>query len=170
MGTTVSFTSAQTVKLLKANSFKAVTGTTTRTISGSLLIPANTLVGGEILELTARVNKTGTVASYLLSVYINEIVDTAFPAHRLAITPSLNAAVLSAQLQRTIDVPDNATAVSFRLASGSFTDSTFDGNNIEEFLVDWTVDQYIMLAIENGSTADSTKGVGMFLKIFKYLN
>lgn len=172
MGTTVSFTSAQTVKLLKANSFTAVTGTTTRTISGSLLIPANTIVGGEILELTARVNKTGAVASYLLSVYINEIVDIAAPpAQRIAITPSLNAAVLSAQLQRTIDVRDNATISSLRLASGSFTDSTFDvNNNVETYSVDWTVDQYIMLAIENGSTADSTIGAGMFLKIFKYLD
>jgi hypothetical protein len=167
MGTIISSASAQTVKLMRVDNFTAVTGTTVRTISGSLLIPANTLVGGEILELTTRVEKTGTSSSYEARVFINNAIDINSPAQTLAFSPTIAAGSLSAQLERTIDILDNATAACFRLGSGSFTDSTSDIYSISNINVDWTVDQYIILAIQNGNSADSTIGAGMFLKIFK---
>lgn len=171
MGTIISSASAQAVKLIRitkpGTEFTSVTGTLSETITGSIEIPANTVAPGNLLELTARAGKTGTAGTLQMRIYINDTNDLTTPAI-LGSTPVMGATSLAGQLQRTIDVLDSGTANIVRLStSGAYIDATNDTQSLQSVVTDWTVTQYIILALTNGSAADSSVGAILALKIFK---
>jgi hypothetical protein len=60
-----------TIVAINTASGTPVTGTTTETLSRSLLIPANTYGANGILEIFARWQKTGTLGAQTLRIYLN---------------------------------------------------------------------------------------------------
>lgn len=171
MGTIISSASPQSVKLIRidkpSSQFTSITGTLSESKTGSILIPAGTVTAGSLLELTARASKTGTAGTLQMRIYINDAPDLTTPSI-LGSTPVMGATSLAGQLQRTIDVLDSGTANIVRLsASGAYIDATNDTQSLQSVVTDWTIDQYIILALTNGSTADSSVGAILALKIFK---
>ena len=133
----------------------AVTGTISSTLTKSILIPANTVGVNDVIYIKARARKTGTAGTLVVRMYINT---SAAIGGSLIATSATNASpTLYHQYSRTAVVksttntetmagngnvnPDDNTALSFAVSTSN---------------IDWTVDQYLVIAHANGSTADSS--------------
>jgi hypothetical protein len=150
---------AKALKVSDNTNGTAVTGTTANTLSKSLLVKANTLKAGSVVILLARAAKTGNAGTIQLRLYWNT-------------TPSLTSAILLAttaagasssvfsQMSRWIPVEvANGTGNGTRM----FTATTFAATDfgvstaaISTLALDWTVDSYLICAIQNGAAGDSS--------------
>jgi hypothetical protein len=134
-----------------------VTGVTTNTKVVGVLIPANTITVGAIVEIKARVGKTGGVGIFTLRVYANTADSIVSPAPTLLLT---SATTTISQLYNGIDrsaIVKSAIVTQTVQANASIqTDATFGNATLTNSNIDWTVNQYIIFAIQNGANGDST--------------
>jgi hypothetical protein len=135
----------------------AVTGVTTNVKVVSQLIPANTFAVGDILQIKARVGKTGGAAIMTLRVYVNSADSLTSPAPILIIT---SATSTISHTYNGIDrnaLIKTATNTQTVQANASVQNDAVVGNaTLTNSNINWTVDQYIIFAIQNGSAADSS--------------
>lgn len=172
MGTIISSAPpAKILSIFNPDDFSAVTGTTVETITGSVLIPANTTTNSYnsvgVAELTARILKTGILGGTTLRVHTNT-VDNLTGAILLATAGGALAADLFHQISRTLFIAKSPidTKVALRSAQIYSDDSRF--TTVESAnAIDWSVDQYIILTVQNANAADSTIGSGILFKIYK---
>ena len=139
------------------NNQTAVTGNTNNNKVVSVLIPANTITAGNIIEIKARVGKTGGAGITTLRVYSNTADSIVSPAPTLLITA---ATATIAQTFIGIDrtaIVKSATNTQTAQANASITSDAVAGNaTLTNSNIDWTVNQYIIFALQNGANADST--------------
>lgn len=139
------------------NNQTAVTGNTNNNKVVSLLIPANTITVGAIVEIKARVGKTGGAGVTTLRVYANTADSIVTPAPTLIITSATSAI---GQVYNGIDrsaIVKSATVTQTAQANASIqTDASVGNATLTNSNIDWTVNQYLIFAIQNGSAADST--------------
>lgn len=135
----------------------AVTGVTTNVKVVSQLIPANTFAVGDIIQIKARVGKTGGAGIITLRVYVNSADSLTSPAPILIIT---SATSTIAQTYNGIDrnaLIKTATNTQTVQANASVQNDAVVGNATQtNSNINWTIDQYIIFAIQNGSAADSS--------------
>jgi hypothetical protein len=135
----------------------AVTGVTTNVKVVSQLIPANTFSVGDIIQIKARVGKTGGAGTITLRVYVNSADSLTSPAPILIIT---SATSTIAQTYNGIDrnaLIKTSTNTQTVQANASVQNDAVVGNATQtNSNINWTVDQYIIFAIQNGSAADSS--------------
>jgi hypothetical protein len=139
---------------LTATDGTAVTGTTSETISQSLLIPANTFSSNGMLELFCRMTKTGTAGTSTIRIYKNTS-NTLTGATSIGTLANLNTASnIFAQFLRNFRINSN-TLVGFNAATNSGSDITSTASTILSTTFTTNVDNYIIFAITLASTADS---------------
>jgi hypothetical protein len=135
----------------------AVTGVTTNVKVVSQLIPANTFAVGDILQIKARVGKTGGAGIMTLRVYVNSADSLTSPSPILIIT---SATSTIAHTYNGIDrnaLIKTATNTQTVQANASVQTDAVVGNATQtNSNINWMVDQYIIFAIQNGSAADSS--------------
>jgi hypothetical protein len=135
----------------------AVTGVTTNVKVVSQLIPANTFATGDIIQIKARLGKTGGAGIMTLRVYVNTADSLVSPAATLILTSATTAI---GQTYNAIDrnaVIKSSTNTQTAQANASIPGDAVIGNaSLTNSNINWTVDQYIIFAIQNGSAADST--------------
>lgn len=170
MGTVISSSTPTKIKtFFKTNSFTAVTGSTADTLTGSVLIPANTVsidLPGTIAEVTARAIKTGVAGLTTLRIYINT-ADSLSGATLLATGGLATATDLFQQVSRTLFIGKGPVNVKTALTSAQlYSDDTRTTTAESNVVVDWTSPQYIILAVQNAAAGDSTIGSGIFVKIY----
>jgi hypothetical protein len=135
----------------------AVTGTTANTKVVSVLIPANTITVGNIIEIKARAGKTGGAGITTLRVYVNTADSIVSPAPTL-----LTTTALASIAQNYIGIDRSAivkTATNTQTAAATVTipsDAAAGTAALTNSNVDWTVNQYIIFALQNGAAGDST--------------
>jgi hypothetical protein len=171
MGTVISSASISSLKpIFKVTDFTASTGVTTNDLTGSIIVPANTVTvppAGNVVEITARAVKTGTNGTVTIRVYANT-TNSLSGATLLASSPAAAAANLYVQLSRTAFIGKSPVGTKILQAGGqAYSDDTAFTGAEATAAVDWTVDQYIILAVQNGSTLDSTIGSGILFKLYK---
>lgn len=140
------------VVALTATDGTAVTGTTTDTLSQSLLIPANTFSSNGILEIICRMSKTGTASTSNVRIYKNTS-NTLTGATLIATNTTITGTNLFSQMIRAFRINSNTltgysfstTALNDNQSTSSPSSTTFTTN----------VDNYILISIQLGSTADS---------------
>jgi hypothetical protein len=140
------------------NNQTAVTGVTTNTKVVSVLIPANTITVGNIIEIKARMTKPGGNGIMTLRIYANTADSIVSPAPTLLITGASNNINNNyTGIDRTAIVKSATVTQTAQATAGSVLSdaSTFQGV-VTNSNIDWTVNQYIIFAIQNGSAADST--------------
>ena len=150
---------AKALKVSENTNGTAVTGTVNNTLSKSLLVPANTLKAGSAAQFIARAAKTGTAGTIQLRLYWNTTASLT-GAILLATTAANAASSLFSQMARWIPVEvANGTGNGTRM----FTPTTFAVSDfgvstaaISTLALDWTVDSYLICAIQNGSTLDTS--------------
>ena len=136
----------------------AVTGTTANTKVFGQLVPANTFAVGDIIQIKARTSKVGTAGLMTLRVYINTADSLTVPAATLISTSATtantqinfgidkNAVIKSATVTQTMNAASSAIFQDPQTSNAALTNSN----------IDWTVNQYIIFAIQNGAAGDST--------------
>jgi hypothetical protein len=131
----------------------AVTGTTTETISQSLLIPANTFSTSGALEIMARMTKTGTAGTTIFRAYRNT-TNSLTGATLIATFGAFVTSNVFAMCNRTFRINSNlmtganatgASAVDTGGSANAALSTTFTTN----------VDNYIIFSITLSNTADS---------------
>jgi hypothetical protein len=140
------------------NNQAAVTGVTTNTKVVSVLIPANTITVGAIINFKCRLGKTGGSGFMVLRIYANTADSIVTPAPTLLMSSSTNninqtyqaidrnAIVKSATVTQTLQSIVTSIQNDAAVAQASLTNSN----------IDWTVNQYLIFAIQNGAAGDST--------------
>jgi len=132
----------------------AVTGTTTETISRSLLIPANTFSSNGALEILTRMTKTGVAGSSTIKIYKNTS-NTLTGATQIALLGSaLSAPTLWCQGIKTFRINSN-TLTGQPLNIGALNDYTSSTSALLSTTFTTNVDNYIIFSIQLSSTADS---------------
>ena len=130
-----------------------VTGTTSNTITYSFLIPANTFQTGDIFMFDFRNVFTGTANNKTTRVYINNTNDLATPdqiANKLS-----GSTVLSLDLARRVSIKSTTVTQVYAITNsnaGADFESTIA---VTEINIDWTANQYFIVAIQLGNAADS---------------
>jgi hypothetical protein len=139
------------------NNQTAVTGNTNNNKVVSVLIPANTITVGNIIEIKARAGKTGGAGISTLRVYANTADSIVSPAPTLLTTTGLSSIGTNyIGIDRTAIVK-SATNTQTAQANASIpTDAAVGTASLTNSNIDWTVNQYIIFAIQNGANGDST--------------
>jgi hypothetical protein len=139
------------------NNQTAVTGNTNNNKVVSVLIPANTIAVGNIIEIKARVGKTGTAGGTTLRIYVNTADSIVTPAPTLIIT---SATTLISQIYNGIDrtaIVKTATNTQTVQANGTIqSDAVIGTSTLTNSNIDWAQNQYIIFAIQNAAAGDST--------------
>jgi hypothetical protein len=170
MGTIISSAPpAKISSIIAVDGFTSITGTTANTLTGSILIPAGTIIDlpGTTAELTARAIKTGVNNTAILRIYINT-TSSLSGATLLATGGAPGATDLFQQLERTMFI--GKSPINTKVApptSPLFSDNGRSTTAESSIVIDWSVPQYIILAVQNASTLDTSIGTGLILKIYK---
>lgn len=143
---------------------------TTETITYAELIPANTLEVG-VYDAVARVNKSNVNGGVILNLYVNTV-------NNLTGSPILIGRSISTStarympIQKFIDVKVlNGTGLGTEVANvannAQFSNDYIQHGNtggMTNVAIDWTVNQYLILTVTNGSASDSSTGTFLILK------
>ena len=148
---------------IKITDGTAVTGTTANTYTDSVLIPANTVTVGDVITFRNRVKKTGTAGLLSVRAYVN--TTAAIGGSNVAISSNANTTRYS-QFIRTLAVKTSTNTESFPIVGG-FTDDAQTGTVVVSSNIDWTVDQYLVISVQNTSAADSTVSSFIHVQINK---
>lgn len=144
----------------------AVTGTTSGTLTASVLIPANTISTGDILYIKTRIRKTGTAGTVTTRMYVN--TSSAIGGSLIATSATAVATSLYFQYARTLAVK---SATNTESMAGNLNVNADDNLSVTTAVsasnIDWTVDQYLVVALTNGSTADTSRSSFIHVQINK---
>jgi hypothetical protein len=133
----------------------AVTGTTSNTLTKSILIPANTVGVGDVLYIKSRARKTGTAGTLVVRMYIN--TSAAIGGSLIATSATNAASTVYFQYNRTAAVK-STTNTETMAGNGNINadDNVAFSSAVSANNIDWTVNQYLIIAHANSSAADSS--------------
>jgi hypothetical protein len=143
-----------------------VTATTVSTLTNSILIPANSVSTGDMIYIKTRVRKTGTLGTLVVRMYVNT---TATIGGSLIATSAANAATtLYFQYARTLAVKTSTNTESM---AGNANVNADDNIGLTVAVstsnIDWTVDQYLIVAVQNGNIGDTTRSSFIHVQVHK---
>lgn len=127
---------------------------TTNTVSSSQLISANTFAVGEIIYLMVRAIKTGTVGSLTLRIYINTTAVIS-GATLVATYLSSTASNIFLQIERNLLIK-SATNTQVVSTTGNLLSDVAVTSAVSTLNIDWSINQYIIFAVQNGNAGDSS--------------
>jgi len=149
-------TSGATINKQTITDGTAITGTTVSTLTSSVLIPANTVTTGDILYIKTRVRKTGTAGTLTTRMYVN--TSAAIGGSLIGTSAAAAATTLMFQYTRSLAVKSATNSESM---AGNLNVNADDNSAVTTAVsannINWTVDQYIVIAVQNGSTADTSR-------------
>jgi hypothetical protein len=129
---------------------------TTNTISISVLIPANTFALDDVIRINHRVRATGTTATRETRIYVN--TSASLTGATVVSTATLTSTILSANLQRFLAIKNATTNTEVITATSSqLTDYANLTTAVTTLVINWTVDQYIIFAVNALNGADSIR-------------
>jgi len=137
-----------------------VTGTTAKTKSLSILIPANTFGAGDILDISAFGVRTGGNTNEVMRIEVNttDAVGGVLIATFNLVSTNVH---VWAKLKREFIITNSTTDTTGVLATvNNIIDDAVSlagaTSQITSSAIDWTVNQYIVVSMQNGNIADST--------------
>lgn len=137
-----------------------VTGVTTNTITYSNLIPANTMLVGDFFQYNFRAIRTGANASCPVRVYFN--TSALLTGATLSGTYSMTSGVLNVTFTKITPIK-SATNTEFNVVTGNINTRDIQANNVPVSAnINWTVDQYFIIAFQPASALDSFYVNGLF--------
>ncbi len=165
-GTITVATSGVTINKMTVTDGTAVTGTTSSTLTGSILIPANTVAVGDIIYVKMRIRKTGTGGTVTTRMYVN--TSAAIGGSLIATSATAAATTLYFQYSRTLAVKSTINTESM---AGNLNVNADDNTSVTVAVsasnINWTVDQYLIVAVANSSLTDVTRSSFIHAQINK---
>jgi hypothetical protein len=150
----------------------AITGNTSNNLAAALTITANTIDTNKTstIEIRGRMFKTGTAGNCTMRIYFNTTPALTGSPILLA-THTSSAASTFAQFVRQIYI-DKFNTIVFNAVQNANTDDTENAAGRTVITnagnINYTADLYLVLAVQNGSAADSTQPVLWFTKTHGY--
>lgn len=136
-----------------------ITGVTNQLV-GSQLIVANSFVVGDIIKILARYKKSTALVNSTIRFYVNS-------TNNLSGTPLLIGTYglvgLYAQMERNLFIKSSTNTETFGNASSFYIDSG-TGNSFSNSSIDWTINQYIIFAAQQGVAAETTLLTGYLIE------
>lgn len=123
------------------------TGNTDETLVGSILIPANTIIDSDFIEINHVFSKVGSVNSAILRARVSNSEEVGGDA---IVYKSISA------------YTPNPTGTTNLLKSIPGANTLFYIGD-----VDWTIDKYINVTIQLNDAADMVKVESFYLKLFR---
>ena len=129
----------------------AISSTTTIGITSSQLIPANTLVAGNVLRIIARFIKSTAVANTSFYIYVNT---------SNSLTGATQLAIVTANtrfngLKRDLFVKSASATQLYSSTTSAATDDATQSNAPSSINIDWTQNQYIIFAVGHSGATDT---------------
>jgi hypothetical protein len=143
----------------------ALTGTTASSIppSQANLIPANTIAVGDILRFITQLTKTGTAGIYTTRIYVNTS-NSLSGATLMATRANGAGSDLCTIMGRAFAVQSSTvTSIGSTTVSSVASEQVYTGS--ASLNINWAIDQYFIVAVQNASAADST--IVNFLSLIK---
>jgi hypothetical protein len=162
-GTPLVLGSNPSVIALSATNGTVITGTTSLTISRSLLIPANTFTGNGVLEILARYQKIGVIGGNSCTVYLN--TSPTLTGASLVATFASSIGQTLVQGIRTFRINSN-TLTSLNASTGVQNDNAVSTSSKSSAVFNASVDNYILFCVQNGAVGDSN--VVQMARVVKY--
>ena len=161
---------ANTPSLIKVNAnLTTAVNSTSLTTLYSFYIPANTVASGDMIHVVGRARKSPIAANGNCSmrIYVNTSATAGGSIVGLLNTGVANNVYM--HMRRDISVT-NATnsSIVFINTTTAGDDATASNGTSNVLVIDWTVDQYIILGITPGSASDTWYGMGFRAEIKKY--
>jgi hypothetical protein len=139
----------------KSTTDGAASSGTANTYSQGVLIPANSVAAGNLLEFKLRGRKTGANAVYTIRLYANTTNNLSGSPVLLATYSATLIQALALQTIRTAAVKNVTTNTEMALATTSLA-TGFANTSFASIAVDWTTDKYIIGAVQNSNATDSS--------------
>lgn len=131
-----------------------VTGTTTETLSNSLLIPAGTFTTGDIIRIILFNEFTGSAGSKISRIYVNTSASLS-GASLLATSPTAATATRSVGMDVSMAVKSATNTRTKSTNTGVYTSSINITAVPTSINIDWSINQYIIFTIQLGASADT---------------
>jgi hypothetical protein len=125
------------------------------TFSSSVLVPANSVVAGNILEFKLRGRKTGAINLYTIRIYANS-ANNLTGAVLLGVYSGGQAGAFGQQMIRTGAVKNATTNTEMMSVVVTNVATDFQNTLFSAIGVDWTTDKYIIGAVQNANATDSS--------------
>jgi hypothetical protein len=139
-----------------------VTGTTALTQTLSVLIPANTFAVGGAFRFVVRMRKTtGAGINSFMRVHLNTI-NSVTGSVVISRSNIFSAANVFQQHAREIFIKSAINTQTIVSTATFFSDS--NAGALGTSVIDWTVDQWFIVSLQNADVGDSTFGVGIVIK------
>jgi hypothetical protein len=124
------------------------------------LITANTFTAGDIIRVNYRTKKVGGNGTQTLRIYANTTANLSGSPVLLGIFTNAGAISFTTnQMLRHLVI--KSSTVNTEIFSTSFTTNASDYglfNSIISVIVNWTVDQYLVFAVQNSGSTDTNAG------------
>ena len=145
------------------------TGSTSEAIVKAVLIPANTISAGKIIDVKYRINRISGSAGNIKSKI--RISTSAAPSPVSGATNIASAASLASSqsfegVTRTFNCKSATSTTAADESLLLATDIGVVTTARDSFNIDWTVDQYLLFTLINVSAADTSAIELIFIQIF----
>lgn len=159
-GQTFAMLSDVTAPIASCGNGTTVTGTTSNTYSKGLLIPANSRGANNAPQIDCGVSKTGTAGTLTIRFYWNTSDDLTGSPILLGTTVAGAASTLSFSASRVLQIEVAAgTGNGTKVMNTTTALSTSWGAiaaAMTSCAIDWTQNGYLIVAVQNSSSADSS--------------
>jgi hypothetical protein len=133
----------------------AASSGTANTFSSSVLVPANSVSLGSVLEFKLRGRKTGAANTYTIRIYANS-ANNLTGAVLLGVYTGGQTGAFGQQMVRTGVVKNPQTNTEMMSTAVTNVATDYQNTTFSSISVDWTSDKYIIGAVQNTNGADSS--------------
>ena len=125
---------------------------TLNTLSSSQLVPANTFTTGDVIRVTTRSRKVGAAGNLTIRIYAN----TANSLTGATLLGTFASVGLMIPIQRHLAIKSATNTETHSATTSLVSDISPTTVAVTSSNIDWTQGQYIIFAVQNGSSLDSS--------------
>jgi len=151
--------------LTKGTDGATISATTSNAYADGLLVPANTISVGDVIEVRSRIRKVGSVSTIINRLYIG-VNNSLTSANLIGLSPTNVAATATFQMVRTIVVKSATSTEVYPVTTATLNDDTLASNTaVTTYNIDWTQNQYLVSSIQMSTTSDTAKSSFLQIKV-----
>jgi hypothetical protein len=154
-GATLNIPQYATIGIYKNTTDGAASSAALNTFSQSVLVPANSVALGNVIEFKLRGRKTGALNTYTIRIYANS-ANNLTGAVLLGVYSGGQAGAFGQQMVRTGAVKNATTNTEMMSVAVTNVATDFQNTTFSAIAVDWTTDKYIIGAVQNANGTDSS--------------
>jgi len=152
---------------VKTSDGTIVTGTAVNTYTDGVLIPANSVSVGDIIEFRCRVRKIGVGGTLFNRLYIG-VNNSLTSANLIGTSTAMANVTLTGQMVRTLVVKSATQSEVYPSTTTALNDdATNSALAVTTYNIDWTQNQYFVASVQQSVGGDSTRSSFLQVKIFE---